>query len=541
MTSLQRDEQPNTPKASYVSPLATLSLDRGGVNGPQDSKLRGLYRFWVALRWRLSANFFARPVPWLTSVLDLKVGDLCITLPIAVVFLVVNAIGAQNKDASGTGSLPTYTLILVFALAVRNNSVLLTLTGIPFERALLYHKFFSIVTILLSALHGLAYLLDTAAETDEGSMVLTGTIFFGLMVLLYFSSLAFVRRRFFELFLRVHWILFILVMVFAVIHSAAIVLLGFVPWLLDMIFRVYYCSSKYKNSNGVIAAQQVSIKKLPDNIVRIQFPRVRADTGESFTYEAGQYAFLCVPSLSQLQWHPFTISSAPHEAFVTFHIKVLGDWTKGLYDQTTESPTPFEMLVDGPYGAVSIDIENFSTYSHVVLISGGIGITPMQSIVNRLHYQMHYDDRVELQKVKFVWSVRNRDMIEAMLGQGIVDAKIESAQTHSVMSYLPDLLLATDQRTDAVFETEIYLTSDEADLENPVDLMLQHCMHYSVRPDIANTLRTMGEQAQKCGKSNVAVLVCGSESMLADVISESIKLSTNMKIRFDVHTETFDF
>lgn len=477
-------------------------------------------------------------MPWLTSALDLKVGDLCITLPIAITYLIVNAIGAQNKDVSGTGSLPTYTLIVVFALAVRNNSVLLTLTGIPFERALLYHKFFSIVTILLSALHGLAYLADTQAEDDEDSMVLTGTVFFGLMVLLFVSSLSFVRRRFFELFMRSHWILFILIMVFAIIHSAAIVLLGFVPWLFDMVFRVYYRPSKYKSSsNGVIAAHQVSVKKFPGNIVRIQFPRVRADTGDNFTYEAGQYAFLCVPSLSQLQWHPFTISSAPHEPFVTFHIKVLGDWTNVLFKQTCEEASPFEMLVDGPYGAVSIDIESFNTYSHVLLISGGIGVTPIQSIVNRLHYQMLQEDRVELQKVKFVWSVRDRDMIEAMLSQKIVNL----AQADAVASYLPDLLLTADQQSENVFQTEIYLTSGEADLENPVDQMLKHCMHYNARPDIAHTLRSMGEQAQKFGKSNVAVLVCGPESLLADVINESLKLSMSMKIRFDVHTETFNF
>lgn len=545
MTSLQ---EPTTPTAQYTAPLASpATVVRSDAAGPQDSKLRAYYRSWVALRWRLSASFFARPVPWFTPFLELKFGDLCITLPVAIVFLIVNAIGVDNKDSPGTGTLPSVTLMFVFALAVRNNALLLTLTGIPFERALIYHKLFAVVTIVLSALHGLAYLRDTEAESDKHSRVVTGAITFGLMVVQYLFSLSIVRRRFFELFIRMHWILFILIIVFAIIHGAAIALVGFVPWLLDLVFRLYYRAPKYKNgksSNGMIAAQQVSVTKLPGNVVRIQFPRVRADTGEAFTFEAGQYAFLCVPSLSKLQWHPFTISSAPHEPLVTFHIKSAGDWTKALAAHVAiapESTSTFEILVDGPYGSTSIDIENFQMYSHVVLIGGGIGVTPMQSIMNHLYYQRHHDERIELQKVKFVWSVRDRDMIKAILNQEVIDAKLNMAQGNTLSAYLPDTLLMMDQHLEKVFQTEIYLTSGDADLENPVDQMLKHCMRYNARPDIANTLRSMGELAQESGRTTVAVLVCGPDKLVEEVINQGMKLSSSMTIRFDVHTETFKF
>ena len=36
---------------------------------------------------------------------------------------------------------------------------------------------------------------------------------------------------------------------------------------------------------------------------------------------AGQYAFINVPAVSQHEWHPFTISSAPADAVTTHHIK----------------------------------------------------------------------------------------------------------------------------------------------------------------------------------------------------------------------------
>ena len=42
--------------------------------------------------------------------------------------------------------------------------------------------------------------------------------------------------------------------------------------------------------------------------------------------------FLQAPAISRIQWHPFTISSAPDEKTVTVHIKTLdeGSWTLSL-------------------------------------------------------------------------------------------------------------------------------------------------------------------------------------------------------------------
>jgi respiratory burst oxidase len=48
----------------------------------------------------------------------------------------------------------------------------------------------------------------------------------------------------------------------------------------------------------------------------------------------GQYLFINCPRLSEAQWHPFTISSAPQEDTVTVHIRVStpGSWTAALRD-----------------------------------------------------------------------------------------------------------------------------------------------------------------------------------------------------------------
>lgn len=50
-----------------------------------------------------------------------------------------------------------------------------------------------------------------------------------------------------------------------------------------------------------------------------------------FKMEAGQYIFLQCTSISPLEWHPFTLTSAPEEDFFSVHIRVAGDWTAALF------------------------------------------------------------------------------------------------------------------------------------------------------------------------------------------------------------------
>lgn len=48
--------------------------------------------------------------------------------------------------------------------------------------------------------------------------------------------------------------------------------------------------------------------------------------------EVGQYIFVKCPKVSKLEWHPFTLTSAPEEDFFSIHIRIVGDWTEGLFN-----------------------------------------------------------------------------------------------------------------------------------------------------------------------------------------------------------------
>lgn len=63
---------------------------------------------------------------------------------------------------------------------------------------------------------------------------------------------------------------------------------------------------------------------------------------KGFRMEVGQYIFVNCPAISLLEWHPFTLTSAPEEDFFSIHIRAAGDWTERLIDtfqqQKTEMP-----------------------------------------------------------------------------------------------------------------------------------------------------------------------------------------------------------
>ncbi|RLN02907.1 hypothetical protein BBJ28_00008203 [Nothophytophthora sp. Chile5] len=554
----------------------TLPVDRNPVE-ISDTKTKKIGRWLTPLfsrcssaRWSLSRSVFSVPLPLLTAHFDLKLGDLVLTLPATVILVGTAALRANEHDVAGSGTPPAIALLLVFGFVVRNNSVLLALTGIPFDRALFYHKLFAVVAIILTAIHGGAYVLTRTEDEQEpnGSRLITGLATFVAMIVLFAVSLSGVRRRCYEYFVRMHWILFILVFVFALIHGAGLALVGIVPWQIDMIYRIVYRTRIYEQGSlatvineqrssaelyapatevlkkpvrkGILARDQVSVCQLPGSITRIRFPRIRADTGEEFKYKPGQYAFLCIPAFSSLAWHPFSISSSPHEGFVTFHIKAVGDWTKALFEAASETVTdsvaPFDILVDGPYGSLSIDIENPATYSHYVALAAGMGVTPIRSIVNWLHNECYFRRGEGIQRVHFVWSVGDCETIRAFLNKETTDV-VDHPTKHAMISYLPGLLrspMALNDPTDTFF-SQIHLTQGVLD----VDQQLQKCVWYGSRPATVKILREMGEHAKQSGRFRVAVLVCGPPAMVKDVVTATLKLSEELKVQFDVHTQRF--
>lgn len=70
--------------------------------------------------------------------------------------------------------------------------------------------------------------------------------------------------------------------------------------------------------------------------------------------------FVNVPSISKLQWHPFTITSNSNLEVekLSVMVKSEGSWSRKVYEMVSNLNNPIERLqvsVEGPYGPASTD------------------------------------------------------------------------------------------------------------------------------------------------------------------------------------------
>ncbi len=100
-------------------------------------------------------------------------------------------------------------------------------------------------------------------------------------------------------------------------------------------------------------------------------------------FHPGQFAWINVRSspFSEKE-HPFSISSnAAEPSRLTFTIKELGDFTRTI----KETQIGERVFVDGPYGSFTIDRHDHAR--GFIFIAGGVGITPMMSMLRTMAHR----------------------------------------------------------------------------------------------------------------------------------------------------------
>lgn len=98
-----------------------------------------------------------------------------------------------------------------------------------------------------------------------------------------------------------------------------------------------------------------------------------------FTIEPGQFMiFRFLQKGFWVQAHPFSLSKAPDNNSIRLTAKALGDYTSRL----NQIKLGTKVIIDGPHGVFTAKRAN----SHKLLfIAGGIGITPIRSILEQLN------------------------------------------------------------------------------------------------------------------------------------------------------------
>ncbi|XP_030468309.2 ferric reduction oxidase 2 [Syzygium oleosum] len=270
-------------------------------------------------------------------------------------------------------------LSFLFFPVTRASSVL-PLFSLTSEASIKYHIWLGHIVMVLFTTHGIVYILYWALTHRISEMVewqktgisnVAGEIALLAGLGMWATTFPRVRRKMFELFFYAHY-LYILFMFFFVLHVgitfSCIMLPGFYLFMVDRYLRFLQSRNR---------ARLVSARVLPCDTVELNFSKT-----PGLEYTPTSIVFINVPSLSKLQWHPFTISSNSNleKDKLSIIIKNEGTWSQKLY-QILSSPSPpnrLDVSVEGPYGPAST---HFLRHEKLVMVSGGSGITPFISII----------------------------------------------------------------------------------------------------------------------------------------------------------------
>lgn len=265
-----------------------------------------------------------------------------------------------------------------------------------------FHIKISIVALVLASLHALGHLSGTfnwgsRPERQDAVGVLlgedqvprpysayvsslpgiTGLTALGLFYTLALLSMPQVRRWNYEVFQLAHLLMFPIIGLLAAHGTAQLLqyaMFGYwlaVPTILVLTERLVRVGTGFHRIPA-------SLKVLDDETVEL---RATIPSERIWKYQAGQWAYLQVPTISMWQWHPFTISVCVGKE-MRMHIKTDGNWTGRLRDLAKDAPqgqeVDIEIGINGPFGAPA---QRFYDFNHTILVGAGIGLTPFSGIL----------------------------------------------------------------------------------------------------------------------------------------------------------------
>jgi len=350
----------------------------------------------------------------------------------------------------------TQSVIRKMNAACHHSKLSVVLGWFPVSRTLSFHKHIAAAIFVFTCGHVFghmmshSYLLIIVSRTVPFNGVLnhlhnqyimlsvwaTGILLLGLLVFMYATASAPIRGVKYNHFRHAHIICALSFYAVLFWHAEVFVYYGGIPVLL------YLIDVALRSRHSKVRLMEA---KYSHPVLQLVFPI-------PFPYKSGMYAQLRCPLLEGrrgTEWHPFTISSAYESNTVTFHIKCYaGGWTEKIRECVKETalmarkhdwcsivsdadnfhyvfsardwvtkrtvpglPNWGEkplFTIDGPHAAPAMQYDRFDT---ILLIGGGIGLTPMNSILSHLAcYSWRTPKEITTKSTYGVWMCRHAEL-----------------------------------------------------------------------------------------------------------------------------------
>ncbi|XP_058397469.1 dual oxidase 1 isoform X3 [Diceros bicornis minor] len=431
---------------------------------------------------------------------------------------------------------------------------------VPFDAAVDFHRLIASTAIVLTVLHSAGHVVNVYLFSisplsvlsclfpglfhDNGSEFpqkyywwffqtvpgLTGVILLLVLAIMYVFASHHFRRRSFRGFWLTHH-LYILLYILLIIHgSFALIQLPRFHIFFLVPALIYMGDKLVSLSRKKVEISVVKAELLPSGVTHLQFQRP-----QGFEYKSGQWVRIACLALGTTEYHPFTLTSAPHEDTLSLHIRAAGPWTTRLREiyspSTGDGCAKYPKLyLDGPFGEGHQEWHKFEVS---VLVGGGIGVTPFASILKDLVFKSSVSCQVFCKKIYFIWVTRTQRQFE-WLADIIREVEENDCQDLvSVHIYITQLAEKFDLRTTMLYICERHF---QKVLNRSLFTGLRSITHFGRPPfePFFNSLQEVHPQVRKIG-----VFSCGPPGMTKNVEKACQLINRQDRTHFSHHYENF--
>ncbi|KAA1100223.1 hypothetical protein PGT21_031946 [Puccinia graminis f. sp. tritici] len=445
-----------------------------------------------------------------------------------------------------------------------------------------FHRQVAYTTLFFTAIHTTAHYVNmfhvetTQIRPEKAIQImysetgpLTGHIMLFIMVLMYTTASTKIRTQCFEAFWYTHHLAFFWALCLYT-HAAGCFVRGALPdhksqclgynsvYVTVWSGLAYFCDRVFREIRGRGRSEISAVLIHPSGTVEIRMLKA------GFKYVPGQWIFFQMPEVSRFQWHPFTISSAPDDPYISIHVRQVGDFTKAVGTRlgatpqlmaTLNQPSEFSVedcgefhdittirsrdlplvRIDGPYGSPAQDVFKCEV---AILIGAGIGVTPFSSILKNIYYMQAQGKLGLLRKVQFIWI--NKEITSFSWFKTLLK-NLEDIQ-HDYSFLRMDMYLTGSMDEDTI--SNVVLNTGAHKFDSLTGLKSQtHFGKPHWKKDVFDPIRKSihsGDWYERdiSGTTKVGCFYCGPRP-LAKTLEQECRQATTDKVKFEFHKERF--
>ncbi|XP_078735605.1 dual oxidase 1-like [Lampetra fluviatilis] len=472
----------------------------------------------------------------------------------------VTEVGIRLARGSAAGICLCYSFILL--TMCRNIITALRETRlnhyIPFDSAVEFHRMIAMTGLVVSIVHTIGHVINVYYFSiiplsvlsclfpswfyNDWSEIppkfywwyfqtipgLTGVLLLVVLAVLYIFASRFSRSHSFNAFWLTHQLYFAFYILMLLHGSVGLVqkprfYMYFLPPALIFMGDRLLSLSRRKVEIDVIKAEL-----LPSGVTHLEFKRPHG-----FEYKSGQLVRVACLKLGRSEYHPFTLTSAPHENTLSVHVRAVGPWTTRLRETYSpdNSRSFSKIYLDGPFGEGH---QHWNDFEVSVLVGGGIGVTPFASILKDIVHKSSINARlISCKKVYFIWVTRTQRQFEWLTD---IIREVEENDKNDLVSthtYITQFAEKFDLRTAMLYICERHFQKVS---NRSLFTGLRSITHFG-RPQFVPFLNSLQNLHPKVGK--IGIFSCGPPGLTKTVEKSCRQLNGHDQTLFVHHYENF--